>query len=228
MLVQARSITAASPSLTNIEFRQCGAENIPFLGDGSVDMVVSGQAAHWFDYPTFFPEMRRILRAGGTLALWGYKDHVFVDYPKATDILNKYAYGADSHMLGSYWQQPGRSVVQNKYRDIIPPADEWEAVQRIEYEPRAEGKRSGEGTLFLEMRMRVRDCMNYIRTWSSYHAWKEAHPGMEKKENGGEGDIVDQMFEEIRGAEEGLGGEGWEEKELDMEWGSGLLLARRT
>jgi len=225
MLDQARSLSSGS---SNIDYRQSSAEDLSFLEDGSVDMVVSGQAAHWFDYLKFFPEMERILKKGSTLALWGYKDHVFVDYPRATEILNKYAYGKGKDLLGDYWQQPGRTIVQNKYRDIEPPPEEWEDVQRIEYEPAVKGQNSGKGMLLLEKRIKLGDCMNYVRTWSSYHGWQEKHPNSQKREAGGRGDIVDQMFGEMLEDEpEWRNDENWKDREVDIEWGSGLILARR-
>jgi SAM-dependent methyltransferase len=50
------------------------AESIP-LPDASVDAVVVGQAAHWFDHARAVPEIARVLRPGGTLAcLWNADD----------------------------------------------------------------------------------------------------------------------------------------------------------
>jgi ubiquinone/menaquinone biosynthesis C-methylase UbiE len=46
------------------------AEAIP-LPDASVDAVLAGQAAHWFDLDRALPEIARVLRPGGVLAgLW--------------------------------------------------------------------------------------------------------------------------------------------------------------
>ena len=41
----------------NIQFREASAENLDFIQDGSVDMVVAGQAAHWFDRHEYKAEM---------------------------------------------------------------------------------------------------------------------------------------------------------------------------
>lgn len=50
------------------------AEQIP-LASSSVDTVVAGQAFHWFDTSRALPEIARVLRAGGTLALvWNLRD----------------------------------------------------------------------------------------------------------------------------------------------------------
>ena len=58
----------------HFSFRKAYAENLSFLENESVDLVVAGQAAHWFDYPRLWPEMKRVVKKGGTLAFWGYKD----------------------------------------------------------------------------------------------------------------------------------------------------------
>ncbi len=51
-----------------------GAEQLP-LPDGSVDAVVAGQAAHWFDPPRAAPELRRVLRPGGVVGfVWNVRD----------------------------------------------------------------------------------------------------------------------------------------------------------
>jgi SAM-dependent methyltransferase len=45
------------------------AEDLP-LPDGSVDLVAVGQAFHWFDLDRALPELARVLRPGGRLALF--------------------------------------------------------------------------------------------------------------------------------------------------------------
>ncbi|KAI9709876.1 MAG: hypothetical protein M1812_007584 [Candelaria pacifica] len=226
MIEQAQTSTSAA-EFPNVEFREASAESLPFIRDDSVDLVVAGQAAHWFDYPKLFPEMKRIVRKGGTLAFWGYKDHVFVDYPKATEVMNRYAYGKDKELLGSYWSQPGRSIVQNKLRDIQPPGSDWRDIRRVEYEPGTQGSRSGHGTLFMSKSMKIGEMKEYIRTWSSFHGWQEEHPGNKKRSEGGEGDVIDSMLEEIAEAEGWKQEDNIDEKEVEIEWGTGLLLARK-
>ena len=58
------------------------AESIP-LGDASVDAVVVGNAFHHFDRETAFAEIRRVLRPGGTLALfWAWMlEEQYLRYP---------------------------------------------------------------------------------------------------------------------------------------------------
>ncbi|HEU5277802.1 MAG TPA: class I SAM-dependent methyltransferase [Gaiellaceae bacterium] len=50
------------------------AERIP-LGDRSVDAITAGQAFHWFRHDEAIPELHRVLRPGGGVALiWNSRD----------------------------------------------------------------------------------------------------------------------------------------------------------
>lgn len=62
-----RAVPAAEP-------HEAPAESIP-LPDASVDAAFSGQAYHWFDRIRALPELHRVLRPGGGLALlWNWWD----------------------------------------------------------------------------------------------------------------------------------------------------------
>ena len=65
MIEQARSSTPQD-GYPNLTFRKSSAESLTFLENESVDLVVAGQAAHWFDTTVLFPEMERIVRKGGS------------------------------------------------------------------------------------------------------------------------------------------------------------------
>lgn len=60
--------------LPDVPTSESGAEEIP-LPDRSVDVVVVGQAFHWFDHEVALPEIARVLRPGGALALtWNQRN----------------------------------------------------------------------------------------------------------------------------------------------------------
>jgi len=57
-----------------VSAKVAGAEEIP-ANDRSVDVVVAAQAFHWFDHERAIPEIARVLRPGGHVALvWNFFD----------------------------------------------------------------------------------------------------------------------------------------------------------
>lgn len=213
----------------DIEFRQAAAEDLWFVNDAELDMAVAGQAAHWFDYTRVWGELSRTVKKGGTLAFWGYKDNVFVDFPRATSVLDRFCYGDDK--MGPFWEQPGRDILRGKLRSVVPPEREWEDVRRIEYEPCVDGRGRGKGVgeVLMQKRLKLGEVEGYVRTFSAYWNWIAEHPGEKSRAEGGVGDVVDEMFDEMREVEPEWKkkGEGWRDIEVDNEWGSVILLARR-
>jgi SAM-dependent methyltransferase len=60
--------------LPDVPTARAAAERIP-LADRTVDVAVSAQAFHWFDLDRALPEIARVLRPGGVLALvWNERD----------------------------------------------------------------------------------------------------------------------------------------------------------
>lgn len=220
---------ADTPSPSNITYTQASAEHLQFVEDGSVDMVVAGQAAHWFDYGKVWPELCRKLRKGGTVAWWGYKDNFLVDYPRATAVTQHYCYGEDQDTMGAYWEQPGRQILRDLYKDINVPEDLFGDIQRITYEPQTKGRRTGEGECLMSRQLKLGELDGYWRTFSAYHAWEIAHPHEQRRERGGKGDVLDRMWDEVREVEPEIGatGEAWRDLEVETEWGSVILLARK-
>jgi SAM-dependent methyltransferase len=226
MIKQATSSTEES----NVSFRQASSEELGFIEDGTLDMAVAGQAAHWFDYGKVWPELQRKLRKGGVVAFWGYKDNVFVNYPKATKILDHYCYGLGPELMGQYWEQPGRNILRGRLAAIKPPESVFEDITRVEYEPGTSGPNTGSlGERLMHRKFKLGEMEGYARTFSAYVNWAEAHPDRKPKELGGQGDVIDDMFDAMRQAEPDFAamGESWRELEVDSEWGSIILMARK-
>jgi ubiquinone/menaquinone biosynthesis C-methylase UbiE len=67
-----RHVTSVAPTARRLVAR---AEAIP-LRSSSVDVVVAGQAFHWFDQERALPEIARVLRPGGVLGMtWNVCDY---------------------------------------------------------------------------------------------------------------------------------------------------------
>lgn len=230
MIAQAQKTTEDS----KITFRQASAEDLSFLPDGSVDLAVSGQAAHWFDYGKAWPELARVVRPGGSLAFWGYKDNVLLGHPQANRIFDRFSYGEGEvapgvEGMGRYWEQPGRGILRRLLADVVPPAAQWEQVERVNYDVDADATEADLDGAWMVQDTTLGGFESYVRTASSYLGWTEAHPERKSRAAGGEGDIVDMMMDRMVASEpawEAMG-ENWREAQVKTVWGSFILMARR-
>lgn len=82
------------------------------------NLVIAGQAVHWFDFPAFFKEVDRILKPGGILALIGY--HLPRVSPMIDQMIDRYY----TRVLGPYWDNE-RQHIDTFYRDIPFPYPEF-------------------------------------------------------------------------------------------------------
>ncbi|KAI0593468.1 S-adenosyl-L-methionine-dependent methyltransferase [Biscogniauxia sp. FL1348] len=229
MVAQAQRMTEPQARIT---FRRGGAEDLGFLAAASVDMAVAGQAAHWFDYERAWPSLARAVRPGGTLAFWGYKDNVLLGAERATAVMERFVYGAGEvapglEGMGPYWEQPGRNILRDLLRGVRPPEGDWEDVVRLEHEPGRDG--DPEHVCWQRKKMRLGEVEGYTRTFSCYSGWRDAHPERKSREDGGEGDVVDVMWDHMVDAvpEWKAMGERWREAEVVSDWGTYILMARR-
>jgi SAM-dependent methyltransferase len=120
----------------------------PALRDGSVDLVVAAQAAHWFDHARFYPEVKRVLKSNGALALWTY-GLAYVE--PQIDVIVRHFY---SDVVGSYWP-PERRWVESAYRDLPFPLKE---VSTPEFE--------------LRLQWDLDSLIGYLGTWSAVQRYK--------------------------------------------------------
>lgn len=224
------------PGTHNITVRQASAEDLACVEDASVDMVVAGQAAHWFDPGRTWPELARVVRPGGTLAFFGYKDSVLVGYPQTMPIFERFTYGTGevapgTEGMGRFWE-PGRFILRDSLRAVQPPASDWAEEERIVWDPdrrtcSLEG--APEEAVWMRKTMRLGDVEAYWRTFSAMSNWQEAHPERKARAEGGEGDVVDVMFDEVVGSvpEWKARGEAWRDVDVESVWGTVIIMARR-
>lgn len=177
---------------TRIKFEQGSAseflESHKDLANG-IDLITAAQCIHWFgDYNLFFNSAANLLKSGGTLAYWYYSDPIVVGYSgcesdplktqklkRAKDIYLKYVY-EDLNFLGPYWEQPGRGILKNNLRTVNDsiPKNLFEHITIKNYEPAYESYTPpDELDLNLEKKsIPLDDFINYLRTYSSYHKFK--------------------------------------------------------
>lgn len=95
------------------------AEQLP-LDDASVDVVLVGQAWHWFDHERAIHEVRRVLRPGGWLGLVGNGSGERQPWQEQLEALSPDAAGGlqeDHEEEGNPWAHLGLAVCPTSYGD---------------------------------------------------------------------------------------------------------------
>jgi len=132
-----------------IEYR-CAPAEASGLVDTTVDLAVAAQAAHWFDLPAYYAEVRRVARPRAALALITYGN------PKLEDPIDSVVQGFYSGPLRSYWP-PERRLVEDEYRSLPFPFEEIESP-----------------SFRMDVRWTLAQLAGYIETWSALRAMEKS------------------------------------------------------
>eukprot|EP01103_Thecamoeba_quadrilineata_P020569 TRINITY_DN8903_c0_g1_i1.p1 TRINITY_DN8903_c0_g1~~TRINITY_DN8903_c0_g1_i1.p1 ORF type:complete len:269 (-),score=35.29 TRINITY_DN8903_c0_g1_i1:40-846(-) len=164
-------VTATDPSQSmlngitqhsKITYLRGSAEKLEFP-DNSFDLITSAQSAHWFDFPAFKEEAKRVLRPNGTLAISVYQVARFPDYPRSSNLLYEYAV----NYLESYWE-PGRLKLMDGLKDY--DLSDFKQTERHVYP-------DNEGPPLIEMNMSLNHLRMYMKTWSAHvRLMEKEHP----------------------------------------------------
>lgn len=113
--LSARQIQQA-PQRENITYLVQAAEHAVFPR-WHFDLVAVGQAIHWFDFGQFYAVVRRALRPGGVIAVFGY-GLLEVEGQAGEAVRHFY-----KSIIGPYWD-PERRYIDEAYRTIPFPFEE--------------------------------------------------------------------------------------------------------
>lgn len=215
------------------------------VAPNSVDFISAAEGAHWFDLDKFYYNASLALKPGGTLAIWGYCNHIYTEpgnpyqLEKAAEIQNLYLY-SDEH-LGPYWQQPGRDILQDRMVGFEPQSMMYQqppsgdgsimpsntrfihverhdnvATSRYPKLQREKSSASVPSKAFIMRRVvHLLDVVSYLKTSSAYYKWKSANAGAPY-------DPIDKMMDEIKEVT------GWTNSTLvTIEYDTFLILATK-
>jgi SAM-dependent methyltransferase len=121
------------------------------LEGSSVDLVTVASAVHWFDLKRFYAEVRRVVKPGGTIAVWTYYTPIFDSNIDA--IIRRLAHD----VLGAYWDARVHYVV-DEFHDLPFPFEPLEAPP-----------------FQTDMVWDMQDLLAYFETWSSSLKYREAN-----------------------------------------------------
>uniref|UniRef100_A0A8C6UIY5 Methyltransferase type 11 domain-containing protein n=1 Tax=Neogobius melanostomus TaxID=47308 RepID=A0A8C6UIY5_9GOBI len=107
----------ANQQCANVTYRESPAEDLP-LESGTVDLLTSMTAAHWFDWPRFQVEVDRVLKPGGCVALLSYGLDMVLEYGDCSEKLKEIC--LESYAALNPFRNPvlGRSSLQI-YKDMF-------------------------------------------------------------------------------------------------------------
>jgi SAM-dependent methyltransferase len=92
------------------------AEAIP-LPDASVDAAFAAQAYHWFDRERAVPELHRVVRPGGGLALfwnwWDERDPLQLELGELAGYAGREPYRDDELPAEPWFEELGRTIVES-------------------------------------------------------------------------------------------------------------------
>ncbi len=120
------------------------------LAGGRFDLIAVAQALHWFDLDAFYREVRRLLRPGGTLAVWTYQ--LLRCEPGIDALIERF----DREIVGPYWP-PERRLVDSGYRDLPFPFAELPAP-----------------AFDMHADWGLEQLLGYLGTWSSVRRYRRA------------------------------------------------------
>ncbi|WP_341646012.1 class I SAM-dependent methyltransferase [Thauera sp. SDU_THAU2] len=132
-----------------VEYVCAPAERLP-VADGSASLITVAQAAHWFDLPRFYAEVRRIAAPGAVLALISY------GVPCLDEELNARFGRFYADEIGPFWPAE-RKLVDGGYADLPFPFDE-QAAPAME----------------IRAAWTLEELLGYLSTWSAVRKAREA------------------------------------------------------
>lgn len=132
-----------------IQYLCAPAEALP-LPDDCADLITAAQAAHWFDLPRFYTEVRRIGRQNAIVALVSY-GVLSLDSPELNERFGQFYW----QEIGPYWP-PERKLVDTGYVDLPFPFTELPAPESV-----------------IERDWGLAEFLGYISTWSATQRAKE-------------------------------------------------------
>ncbi|KAK3937230.1 S-adenosyl-L-methionine-dependent methyltransferase [Diplogelasinospora grovesii] len=119
MIATARSLGGVTSTSEPIQFEVSTAEELSPVADSSVDLIAAGNAAHWFDMPRFWAAAARVLKPGGSVALWTTGD--IRAHPSVSNAAAIQDAMEEHHRQLEPYYLPGNFLVRNRYKDLPLP-----------------------------------------------------------------------------------------------------------
>lgn len=132
-----------APSIDNVKYTKCRSEKTLFEAN-SIDLIMVGQAVHWFDHQHFNKEVVRVSKPNAIVSLIGYGLMFTKD---GFDAELKTFYKND---IGQYWD-PERKHIDSGYSSIPFPFEQIDMKKEFS----------------IDVEWTLEQMRGYLNTWSS-------------------------------------------------------------
>ncbi|XP_077303449.1 putative methyltransferase DDB_G0268948 [Lithobates pipiens] len=107
----------------NVTYSACPAEEMP-VGDASVDLLTASTSAHWFNIEKFLKEVDRVLKPGGSLAIFTYFPNIEIHYKDCSEQMTE-VFSEVMNILASYHHEKiiNMKTAYNEMYEAIPYPD---------------------------------------------------------------------------------------------------------
>lgn len=163
-------IQAARLKSPQLEFHVGGANCLPMIESETVDLIAVACAAHWFPQD-WWEEARRILKPGGTIAMWVYSAELILEpsHPKSKQLGQQIA--ALTDLIGHH--TTGNEYAASMYDTLpLPTLDSlFTPAKRISW-----NRESNDEQLFMSSQVNIEGLRRRIHTWSRVYRWRASNP----------------------------------------------------
>ncbi|CAM4075252.1 Methyltransferase domain-containing protein [Pedobacter westerhofensis] len=121
------------------------------FADQTFDLITVAQAIHWFDFSAFYAEVKRTLKPGGVIAVFGYG---VMQIDEQVDIIIHKLYKT---ILGHYWDDE-RKFIDQGYQTLPFPFRESSVPE-----------------LYIKTSWNFDQLIGYLNTWSAVQHYEKAN-----------------------------------------------------
>ncbi|KAF5545309.1 trans-aconitate 3-methyltransferase [Fusarium phyllophilum] len=165
------------------------AEDIDKINDiphSSVDMITAATAAHWFDMPKFWAAAAKLLKPGGTVAIWTVfrQPRSFNNNTELQSIFNEFL-----DALAPY-SRAGTHLTQSGYVDLPMPWNDPDTSQLYDHQasarhvltaedgflPNSGRKESSQGNGDESVDRQIQRIERLVGTFGSLSRWQKENP----------------------------------------------------
>ncbi|GFO36394.1 trans-aconitate 3-methyltransferase [Plakobranchus ocellatus] len=123
--VSETQIACAPKNIPNAEFRTGYSDKLPFIKSGTVDLFCSGESFNLMPQKETFAEADRVLRPGGTIALFGY-DVMKASKPEINAVIQKLWI-----KFLPYWPKES-TMIFDKFRNVTLPYSDFKRREDLQ------------------------------------------------------------------------------------------------